>query len=291
MQKKYQIRSDFADEIISADVQSKTYEHIEKRNEYIKSNYIKVLYDENELGKVKGDYVSIECKDLSDHIIRENMIEAIQENLKHMSKNMKIKVKKILVVGLGNRFITSDALGPGVANEILVTAHLYANEDKKLLKGTRDVAVLQPGVMGQTGLESLSIVQSVAKSYQPDLIIAIDALATRNIARINRVVQINNTGIQPGSGVGNHRMSLSEKSLHVPVIAIGVATVTSIGAILNEALDQVDVNKEDILNSIYDNQHMNLVVTPKSMDDELKHLIYIVSQSLNCFLHPDYEKL
>lgn len=291
MQKKYQIRSDFADEIISADVQSKTYEHIEKRNEYIKSNYIKVLCDENELGKVKGDYVSIECKELGDHIIRENMIEAIQENLQHMSDNMKIKVKKILVVGLGNRFITSDALGPGVANEILVTAHLYANEDKKLLRGTRDVAVLQPGVMGQTGLESLSIVQSVAKSYEPDLIIAIDALATRNIARINRVVQINNTGIQPGSGVGNHRLALCERTLHVPVIAIGVATVTSIGAILNEALDQVDVNKEDILNSIYENQHMNLVVTPKSMDDELKHLIYIVSQSLNCFLHPNYESL
>ena len=104
---------------------------------------------------------------------------------------------------MGNRFITSDALGPQAANEILVTAHLYEHEDPAYLKGTRNVAVLQPGVMGQTGLESLSIVQSVAQSYQPDLVIAIDALATRNIARINRVVQINNTGIQPGSGVGN----------------------------------------------------------------------------------------
>lgn len=291
MQKKYQIRSDFADEFISADIQSKTYEHIEKRNEYIKSNYIKVLCDENELGKTKGDYVSIECKTLNDHIIRENMIESIQENLLHMSDNMHIKVKRVLVVGLGNRFITSDALGPGVANEILVTAHLYTHEDKQLLRGTRNVAVLQPGVMGQTGLESLTIVQSVAQSYKPDLIIAVDALATRNITRINRVVQINNTGIQPGSGVGNHRLSLNEKTLHIPVIAVGVATVTSIGAILNEALDKVDVKKEDILNSIYDNKHLDLVVTPKSMDDELKHLIYIVAQSLNHFLHPDYDNL
>lgn len=291
MDKKYQIRSDFADEFITQDIQSKTYEHIEKKNEFIKSNYIKVLLDENELHKAKGDYVSIECKDLNDHNTRDYMVEAIEENLLHMCKNMKIKVKKILVVGLGNRFITSDALGPGVAGEILVTAHLYAHEDKKLLEGTRNVAVLQPGVMGQTGLESLSIIQSVATSYQPDLIVAVDALATRNIARINRVVQLNNTGIQPGSGVGNHRMALNAESLGIPVIAIGVATVTSIGAILNEALEASDIDKEHVLDALFDHQHLHLVVTPKSMDDELKHLIYIVSESLNHFLHPDYENL
>lgn len=290
MQKKYEIRSDFADEFISADIHSETYEHIEKQNEYIKSNYIKVLKDENELGKMKGDYVSIECKDLDDHIIRENMIEAIEENLMHMVNNMNIQVKKVLVVGLGNRFITSDALGPGVANEILVTAHLYANEEVRYLKGTRDVAVLTPGVMGQTGLESLSIVQCVAQSYQPDLIIAIDALATRNISRINRVVQINNTGIAPGSGVGNHRLSLDEQTLHIPVIALGVATVTSIGAILQEALEDLHA-REEIMENISEKQHLNLVVTPKSMDNELKHLIYIVSQSLNQFLHPDFKNL
>lgn len=290
MTKKYQIRSDFADEIITQDIKSETYEHIEKRNDDIKSNYIKVLLEENELGKAKGDYVSIECHDLDDHVVREHMIEAIEENLEHMRENMDIKMQKILIVGLGNRQITSDALGPGAANEILVTAHLYANEDHKHLHGTRNVAVLQPGVMGQTGLESFSIIQSVAAHYQPDLIIAIDALATRNIARINRVVQINNTGIQPGSGVGNHRQSLNEESLHVPVIAIGVATVTSIGAILKEALHDHE-QCDQILETVYGNEHLDLVVTPKSMDDELKHLIYIVSEGLNRFLHPDYLNL
>lgn len=291
MEECYQIRSDFADEIISANIQSKTYEHIEKKNEYIRSNYIKVLCDENELGKSKGDYVSIECENLDDAVVRTNMIDAIQENLQHMSDHMNITLNKILVVGLGNRFVTSDALGPGVANEILVTAHLYANEDPKMLQGTRNVAVLQPGVMGQTGLESLAIVQSIAKSYHPDLIIAIDALATKNISRINRVVQINNTGIRPGSGVGNHRMSLSEKSLHIPVIALGVATVTSIGAILHDTLQLEDEEKQQILQKIQKKEYLNLVVTPKSMDGELKHLIYIVSESLNRFLHPDYEQL
>ena len=236
MAEPYQIRSDFADEIISADIQSKTYEHIEKKNDYIRSNYIKVLCDENELGKHKGDYVSIECRDLDDHVVRENMIDAIQENLQHMSDNMHVTLKKILVVGLGNRFITSDALGPQAANEILVTAHLYEHEDPAYLKGTRNVAVLQPGVMGQTGLESLSIVQSVAQSYQPDLVIAIDALATRN-------------------------------------------------------LEVSGEEKQHILQKIQDSNYLNLVVTPKSMDDELKHLVYIVSESLNRFLHPNYEQL
>lgn len=287
---KYHIRSDFADEIITQDIKEDSYEHIEKSNDDIRSNYIKVLLDENVLAKEKGDYVSIECQRIDDHNIREQMIEAMRENLQYMVADMNIHMQKILVVGLGNRFITSDALGPGVANEILVTAHLYANEDHRSLAGTRNVAVLQPGVMGQTGLESFAIIESVARNYQPDLIIAIDALATRNISRINRVIQINNTGIQPGSGVGNHRKALNEKTLHIPVIAIGVATVTSIGAILNEALHDHE-DHENIMEHVYAGEHMDLVVTPKAMDDELKHLIVMVSEGLNRFLHPDYSRL
>ena len=291
MKKTYQIRSDFADELITQNVQSKTYEHIEKQNDFVKSNFIRVLCDENELQKEKGDYVSIECKNINDHAARDHMVEAIIESLTHMCEDMKLDIAKVLVVGLGNRFITSDALGPGVADEILVTAHLYELEDKKMLKGTRNVAVLQPGVMGQTGLESSMIIESVSREYKPDLIIAIDALATRNIARINRVVQINNTGIQPGSGVGNHRRPLNEATLHVPLIAIGVATVTSIGAIVKEALEKTAVDGEAVMDHLYDTKHLDLVVTPKAMDDELKHLIYIVSSSLNYFLHPEYASL
>lgn len=290
MIEKYTLRSDFADEIITLDTKQDAYEHIEKRNEYIRSNYIKVLKEDNALHKAIGEYVSIEFQDLDDHIIRENAIDAIVDNLKIMEQHLKKKPEKILIVGLGNRMITSDALGPMAAGEVLVTAHLYANE-KVNLKGTRNLATLTPGVMGQTGLESMQIVKSVAQSYQPDLIIAIDALATRNIARINRVVQINNTGIQPGSGVGNHRMALNEQSLHVPVIAIGVATVTSVGAILKEALDEAEIDKERVFSYLYDKKRLDLVVTPKSMDDELKQLVYIVSQSINRFIHPDFMNL
>lgn len=289
---KYSIRSDFADEFVSKNHVAKTYTHEEKVHGEIKSNYIQILEEKNELGKEVGDYVSIQFPDINDHEIRETTIFAIRDDIKKMMDNMKVNPKRILVVGLGNRFITSDALGPQVANEILVTAHYYRHQDQAMMHGTRDVAVLTPGVMGQTGLESLSIVKGVVEDYQPDLIIAVDALATRNIARINRVVQVNNTGIQPGSGVGNHRTAFNEDSLHVPVIAIGVATVTSIGAILNESLELMNnVNKEEILQNIQDQNHLDLVVTPKAMDDELKHLVYIVSESLNHVIHPDYGML
>ena len=208
-----------------------------------------------------------------------------------MLRSMKLKVKKVLVVGLGNRFITSDALGPEVSDDILVTSHYYANEDKKMLKGTRNVAVIQPGVMGQTGLESYAIVKSVCQQFAPDLIIAVDALATRSISRINRVIQINNTGIQPGSGVGNHRSALTQESLGIPVIAIGVATVTSIGAILSDLLSESTLNQHDLLDELSKRQQLDLVVTPKSMDDELKQLVYLVSESINRFVHPQYLKL
>ena len=144
--------------------------------------------------------------------------------------------------------------------------------------------------MGQTGLESSSIIQSVSGVYHPDVIIAVDALATRTIRRINRVIQVNNTGIQPGSGVGNHRLALSEETLHVPVIAMGVATVTSIGAILSEALESHD-ERDAILSGIAKEGRLDLVVTPKSMDDELDQLVHVMGRALNLALHPGYPEL
>ena len=291
MKKPYQIRSDFADEADVCTVDHETFTHEKTVRGHIESSYIKVLEKENALGKEIGDYVSVQFEKLFDHEEREAIVKEVCEQLQKMIRSMKLKPKKILIVGLGNRFITSDALGPEVADDILVTAHYYAHEDRKMLKGTRNVAVIQPGVMGQTGLESFAIVKSVAEEFQPDLIIAVDALATRSVTRINRVIQINNTGIQPGSGVGNHRSALTQESLGVPVIAIGVATVTSIGAILSELLEQSQISVSDVLDELSQREQLDLVVTPKSMDDELKQLVYLISQSINRFIHPQYLKL
>lgn len=291
MEKHYQIRTDFADEAEGCTLKEDTFTHEKTIHGNIQSSYIKVLQKENALGKEIGDYVSVQFDELFDHDQREDIIDEVCRQLQKMLRSMKLKVKKVLVVGLGNRFITSDALGPEVSDDILVTSHYYANEDKKMLKGTRNVAVIQPGVMGQTGLESYAIVKSVCQQFAPDLIIAVDALATRSISRINRVIQINNTGIQPGSGVGNLRSALTQESLGIPVIAIGVATVTSIGAILSDLLSESTLNQHDLLDELSKRQQLDLVVTPKSMDDELKQLVYLVSESINRFVHPQYLKL
>lgn len=285
--KDYQIRSDFADEIISGSSEEEAYSHQTHEGEHVRVSHVCIHRADNVLGKQPGDYISIEFDSLHEHEAREEVIESLRAALCAL---MKDTVRRILVIGLGNRFITSDALGPQVAHNILVTSHLYAQGHAHQLQGTRNVAVLAPGVMGQTGLESSSIIQSVSGVYHPDVIIAVDALATRTIRRINRVIQINNTGIQPGSGVGNHRLALSEESLHVPVIAMGVATVTSIGAILSEALESHD-ERDAILSGIAKEGRLDLVVTPKSMDDELDQLVHVMGRALNLALHPGYPEL
>lgn len=290
MKEKNTIYTDFADEIITKETKNKAYKYTEKQNDYIKMHHISVLEDENELRKEKGEYITIECEDMGNHIARTHMAEAICESMMHMCEARNFNFQKILVIGLGNREIISDALGPYVASKLLVTAHLYENEDKAYLKGTRNVAVLSPGVMGQTGMESFSIVKSVTQMYQPDLIIAIDALATRNLNRINRVIQLNDTGIQPGSGVGNYRHALNEASLHVPVIAIGVATVSSVGAIVSDVL-QDEKDAKNILKRLSKVKRMDMIVTPKSMDDALQYLTDMLSDGINHFLHPDFDNL
>lgn len=291
MKEHYQIRSDFADELDESKEKNDSFTISTSEKDGIKSSYIRVLTKENSLHKEVGDYVSIQFDQLFDHEKRENIIVEVCGALHTMMEAMHLRPEKILVVGLGNRMITSDALGPSVVRDVLVTAHYYAYEDQEMLEGTRNVAAIQPGVMGQTGLESLDVVKSVVQSYQPDVVFAIDALATRNLKRINRVIQINTTGIQPGSGVGNHRKAFNQETLGVPVIAMGIATVTSIGAIVSEALDMVNLAKEEVLQQIHEQNHLDLVVTPKAMDDELKHLAYLLSESINRTLHPQYLQL
>lgn len=289
------LRSDFADEIIIEESEHSTFHKIEKRIGTLRLTHIKVLCEDNVLNKEIGDYISIEFEMMSDKEEREKIVKALVKELNLMMKEFHLNIEKVLVIGLGNHAIISDALGPDVAKEIMVTAHLYRNHAHEIdLSGTGNVAVMTPGVMGQTGLESADIVKQMTLLYEPDVVLVIDALATRNSARINRVIQISNTGIQPGSGVGNHRHALNEDFLEVPVLCIGVATVTSIGAILQEAMDTFSNDKQlknDILSHVKKNNHLDLVVTPKSMDDELKQLTYIISSAINRVLHKDYENL
>lgn len=282
--KQSQIFTDFADEVYQEgyDKEAIQLEKVDRGN--VVANYIYVMDDKNILNKPKGDYVTIEFKELSDQILQEEIIDLACEQFHKMLQRMQLNLKKILVVGLGNRFVVSDALGPKVMSELFVTAHYYAYEDASKLKGTRNVAAIQPGVMGQTGIESFDIIKGVVQSFQPDVVILVDALATSNMERINRAIQFNNAGIAPGSGVGNHRKQINAETLQVPVIAIGVATVISVRAILQQVMEKdVLLKNEEQLNSY--------MVTPKAMDHELKDLTYIVSEMMNRVLHPNYQSL
>ena len=161
----------------------------------------------------------------------EQILEQISEQLAKVLKQL-ISVKKedvsVLIVGLGNRAVTPDALGPRVVDNLYITRHII-NEYGKYAFGKEHVnrvSSIVPGVMAQTGMESMEIVNGIVKETKPDVVIAIDALAARNTKRLNRTIQVTDTGINPGSGVGNHRHGLNEKSIGVPVIAIGVPTVT-----------------------------------------------------------------
>ena len=289
MKHKLQLRTDFCDEMIVKEHHDDTISCTVTKKGQCQITKVEVKSEKNLLQKEIGTYITIEYETLQDYAMRMEIEEAMKEELRLLFNKLTSDCQRVLVVGLGNRDMVSDALGPKCADHIMVTAHFYRENKEDFLQGTRDVAVVSPGVMGQTGLESATIVEQIVKLYEPDLVLVIDALATSSITRINRAIQISDNGIKPGSGVGNHRHELSEKTLHRPVIAIGVATVTSIGTILEEGL--VKLKQEEMLKAINEVMDLNLVVTPKNMDSELHYLITIIAEALNHVLHPDYANL
>ena len=174
------------------------------------------------MGKPCGSYITIESPEIkvNNVNIHEEIITILADKLAQLADGVK---GTVLVIGLGNRTVTPDSLGPKVLSKILITRHIMDNLPTGL-KNLRSLCALAPGVMGLTGIETLEVVRGLVNHVKPALVIAIDALAARQIDRINQTIQITNTGISPGAGVGNKRMSINQESLGVPVIAIGVPT-------------------------------------------------------------------
>lgn len=258
-----------------------TYETKQYHNIVVR--HIQVFKQSEQLDKLPGDYITIDISGLDDQKERKDTAEVLKECLKQLFPNQN---KKVLIVGLGNSEVTADALGPLTASKLYVTSHLFRLKEKEMIKGCRDVSVLIPRVMGQTGIETADLIQAVSAFIQPDFVIVIDALATSSIERLNRVIQISNTGIQPGSGVGNHRSAIDEAALKVPVLAIGVATVVSVEALLEQFLDNVEeLNQTKIRSFTEKSEYLKMVVTPKEMDEDMKHLAEILSDGLNGALH------
>lgn len=236
----YNFRTDMADE--RRDIYKKAnklegdipgIETIEKiSNENIKSSVVKIINEEGEkaIGKPIGTYVTVDIKNLrlADDDEIENASNIISEELASIVDEKIGKQDEILVVGLGNQFVTPDALGPKVSQEIEVTRHLLKYAPECVIKGTRSVCTIAPGVLGTTGIETLEIIKGVVDNVKPKLIIVIDSLASKSIERISSTIQISDTGIVPGAGVGNTRKELSKNTLGVPVIAVGVPMVVDI---------------------------------------------------------------
>ena len=232
---------------------------------------------ERSLGKPKGSYSTIEAGDLSsnDRSFHKEMSEALFLNLRQLLG----KRKKILIAGLGNANVTADSLGPKVVNNLCITRHL---QKEGIGKYQFELSAIAPGVMAQTGIETSEILESLAAKIKPDVLIAIDALAARSSSRLNKTIQISDTGIAPGSGVGNHRNEITEHTIGVPVFAIGVPTVISVPAIIHDLFGEQPVENgyENI-----DEEFISMHVTPKNIDESMKRISYTISEGINHLLH------
>lgn len=243
------------------------------------------------MGKPVGIYVTMEAPALiePDEDYHREIAECLAKELLQILPNADTE-QSILVVGLGNREVTADALGPQVVDNLYVTRHIVREYGKAAYncKKMHQVSALEPGVMAKTGMETAEIVKGVVDETHPDIVIVVDALAARSTRRLNRTVQITNTGIHPGSGVGNHRHALTEESLGVPVIAVGIPTVVDAATIVGDALEKLLEEETDFGCAKYmERQKLcfsdlnNMYMTGKDIDAVIKRVSFTVSEGIN----------
>ena len=275
----------------------------EKLNDNIIVSRVKVTNEKGEeaIGKPQGNYITIDIKNLKiahEHEIQEAS-EAVTKELKALLEKHIGLQEPILVVGLGNIYVTPDALGPKVINEIDITRHLLEYMPEALDENTREVSAISPGVLGTTGIETMEILKGIIDNVKPKLVIIIDALASRNIERISSSVQLADTGIVPGAGVGNARKELTESTLGIPVIAMGIPTVVEAATIAADSLTlfikkaQENGESNDFLNTLQEEdkyqiikeilapEEYNFIVTPKEIDSLIEKMKDIVARGIN----------
>lgn len=240
------------------------------------------------MGKPQGNYITIEAPGLS--MSDEDYHREISEKLAlHLKKLIHLeREQSILVVGLGNSAITADSLGPHVVDNLYITRHMIREYGLKSMGKERmhRVSGIIPGVMAQTGMETSEIVQGIVAETKPDVVIAIDALAARSTRRLNRTIQITDTGINPGSGVGNHRVGLTEENLQVKVIGIGVPTVVDAATIVRDSMAHLldaleETEQKEFLEEMISPHLHTMFVTPRDVDETVKYLSYTISEGLN----------
>lgn len=225
------------------------------------------------INKGRGRYVTLEADRLSH--LSDNYREMVYE-LRDELRSFLAGRKKVLVAGLGNDDITPDSLGPRTASGVMATRHIRGEAvEDDFLKELRDVSVLLTGVLGTTGIETAEIVRAVAERIKPDVVIVIDALACSSLSRLGTVVQISNAGISPGSGVENKRTEISERTLGIPVIALGVPTIVDVHTVI-----------ESVTGKQADENMPNMMVTPKNIDSLISHASRLIATGINMALQP-----
>lgn len=239
--------------------------------------------------KPKGTYITVESKLLmQEGADREPLLLCICEQLEKMVHGL--RQKSVLIVGLGNREVTSDSLGPRMTDALFITRHLKKELGQIFMQENKYgcVSAIAPGVMAQTGMETGEILEGIISQTKPDLVIAVDALAARSVERLCTTVQITDTGIAPGAGVGNRRRELTEETLGVPVVAIGVPTVVDAETIISDHLERVlrkqgysEHEIESFLREVLDKETEKFMVTPKNIDESINTLSRDLADVLN----------
>lgn len=281
----------------------------------IKITRVKVVSPEGveKIGKPMGNYITLEVPKLrdNDEDLKEEVCRAVAKELSDVLINGgKIKLEEkdtVLVVGLGNWNVTPDSLGPKVISKLMVTRHLLELVPEQVDEGVRPVCAISPGVLGITGIETGEIIKGIVEKINPKLVIAIDALASRKMERVSTTIQIADTGINPGSGIGNKRMGLNFQTLGVNVIGIGVPTVVDATTICNDLIEKTieqlknkatpssefykmlqEMSEEDrygLFSEVLEPYEGNLIVTPKEVDSIIESISKIIANGINIAIH------
>jgi len=281
---------------------------------------VRIINDTGEtaMGKPVGNYITIESPEIQANNVmaHEEIIRILTNKLAGLTRDAKASGGATLVIGLGNRNVTPDALGPKVVSKLLVTRHIMDNLPRELTGGLQPLCALAPGVMGTTGIETAEVVRGLVDHVKPALVIAIDALAARKISRINQTIQLSDTGISPGAGMGNMRMALNQQTLGIPVVAIGVPTVVDAATFVNDTMDLFlsemsgnapesvkdgadffqmlqtleDEDKYNIIRNTLNPMVGNMFVTPKEIGEVVTWLANMIANSINMSTHEGVEQ-
>ena len=241
------------------------------------------------IGKPPGTYITIQAQALTgaDADVAADCTRALSQQLQTLFVQKPNRTRPVLVVGLGNRAITPDSLGPRVLEHLLVTRHMFALVPEQVDQRAASVAAIAPGVLGETGLESGEVIAALVRQVQPSMVIAIDALAALSPSRLATTVQLSDTGIAPGAGIGNQRPRLDQALLGVPVIAIGVPTVVHAASLVIHVLTDTAGPPDEAHQQALQQSCGDLIVTPKDIDTIIQGCATVVARGLNMALHGD----